>query len=160
MVGGNIRKAIFLSYLLIIFILFLSLTSIVFELTGVIFIVELMFLGLSLLISIIILRGIHLNKPGVSPITLIFFSVQLLNLIGMLFSVNLNKVVLPLSVSVIGMFLVMTHLGRREPKTIEYKIVGNSSKKTSKSVKKKAAKKTAKKTSKKKSKKKTTKKKR
>ena len=161
MVGGNTKRAVFLSYLLIIFVLFLSLTSIIFELTGALFVVELLFLGLSLLIAVILLRGMHKRRAWAGPVALILFSVQLLNLIGMFFSVCFNHVVLPLAVSVIGMFLSMNHIGR-SAKAKKYKVVGKkASKKAKKSVKKKAAKKkSAKKTSKKKVKKKTTKKKR
>lgn len=156
----NHNKLTFLGYLILFVVLFSGLNSIIFNLYGNLFVIEVLFLIVSLAIGVLLLHGAYQGKRWVCAVGMIFFSVQLLNVLSLYFSSAFSKVILPLIISVLGLLMSLVFItdGSRRAKLQTYDTAEEKSEK--KTVKKKSKKKTSKKKSKKKTaKKKTSKKK-
>jgi hypothetical protein len=113
MAGGN-KIFQFLSTLIIVFILCLSLISIVFELSGMLFFVEFILLVLFFIISAMIVMNVYGDNKWAKHASLIFFSVNLLNLAGLFFIISLRELVLPGIVSVLGLLISFSGEKRKE----------------------------------------------
>jgi len=103
--SGSSTKSWFLSILLILFILCLSFISIVFDLSGPLFIVELLLVILFLILSIILVGALYSGSPWVWSVAIVFFSANLINLLGLYFRLGMGEIILPTVLSCLGFVL-------------------------------------------------------
>lgn len=108
------KRNMFLTYLLMMILLFVGLYSALLKLKGNIFLIEALFVFISLIISVIILKGIMSKKRWVASMSIIFFSVQLLNIINLYVSLGISRVIIALLISVIGLLLSIKYSSPRE----------------------------------------------
>ena len=114
MEGGRSR-GMFVIMLLIMFVLFLSLIHIVFDLTGGCFIFEFLLLLLFLSAGIIFTAGIYSSGKWVWPGLLVFFGANLINLIFLFWkNTGFSDIILPLTAGVIGFLTAMIKKGSNE----------------------------------------------
>lgn len=96
----------------IIFILFLSLISIVFDLAGAFFVFEFLLLLLFLVTGIIFTSGILNNERWAWPGLLVFFGANLINLSFLyLGKASFSSTILPLVIGVAGFLTAMFKIG-------------------------------------------------
>ena len=119
MSGG---KGLFLTNLIILFILFLSIISIVFKLTGDFFSFELFLLILFLIISIVLMYGLGSGKRWAWPWMLVFYELNMINLLILYFRTFVFKeIMLPLVVAGIG-FIIALVKSEPEEEFEEYEV--------------------------------------
>ena len=154
--GGN--KNLFLTTLLLMFVLFLSMISVVFGLKGNLFVFEILALIALLVFAAILIKDMLKCKKWAWPGMLIFFSLNLINELLLLIKTNsIREIVLPLIITALGFIISITRKNGEITEIKTYKIkqkISKVKKATKKAVKKKTAKKKVakKKTSKKKKK--------
>lgn len=149
---GN--KNLFLTSLILVFVIFLSEISIVFDLAGGMFIFELLLLLFFMLLAGILMLGLYLEAGWAWPGMTIFFSLNLMNgLFLMVKGIPMKELSLLGIVSILGFIVSAT---RRKVKIEEHKVVQETeeTEKKKSPSKKTSKKKSSKKSSKKKSKKK------
>jgi len=110
---GEKNRGLFLAMVIVMFILFLSLINIVFDLTGVFFIFEFLLLLILLLAGVIFTaRIIHNSDNWMWSGLMVFFGINLVN-ISCLFWINANfsDVILPLTVGAAGFVIALVKKG-------------------------------------------------
>ncbi|MBW2981283.1 hypothetical protein KY343_00240 [Candidatus Woesearchaeota archaeon] len=108
---GERDRNMFFIMIVIMFILFLSLISIIFDLTGGFFVFELLLFLLFLLAGVILTIGVLGSKDWTWPGLLVFFGANLINL-SILFWIDasFSKVILPVIVGIAGFLIAMFNL--------------------------------------------------
>ena len=84
----------FVIIFLLMFVLFLSIISIIFDLTGKLLLFEQILNILLLIMAIKLLAGLSANKKGIWPRMLLFFSINLVNVFVLYRIVGFNKTIL------------------------------------------------------------------
>lgn len=101
--GEENHRGRFVAIIIIMFILFLSLISIVFDLSGGLFIFELLLLLLFLLSGISFTAAVYYSRDWIWRALLVFFGINLINLSFLYFiGVSFGGVILPLTIGVAG----------------------------------------------------------
>ena len=104
-------KGMFLTLLIIVFILFLNLISIIFNLSSTLFKFEFILLVIFLVWGLISV----FSREGYWKSLLLFFGLNLINLIGLYWKVlSVSKILLPLTMCVLGFLIAMIKTGSEE----------------------------------------------
>ena len=125
MSGGN-NNNLFLITLLLMFVLFLSMISVVMRLSNALFVLEIVIYIALLIFASILVNGVLKSRKRVWPGLLIFFSLNLVNqLLLLIKSSSLRELVLPLLVSLIGFMIAIT---RKNGAAVELKAYSSEQK--------------------------------
>lgn len=117
-------KGLFLITLLIMFILFLSMISLVFKLSGDFFVFELVLTVVFLIAAIILVCGVCAGKSWSWPGLLIFFGINLINQLVMYFRTFIfTDFVLPLMVTGLGFLIALVKAKPAEEEFTEEPVV-------------------------------------
>ncbi|MBW2966553.1 hypothetical protein KY342_05605 [Candidatus Woesearchaeota archaeon] len=106
---GERNRSIFVVMLVIMLVLFLSLISIIFDLTGAFFVFEFLLLLLFLLFGVVFTIGTYISKGSwLWSGLLVFFGANLINLSGLyLGNISFSKILFSLTVGVLGFLIAM-----------------------------------------------------
>lgn len=111
---GERNINMFFAMIIIMFILFLSLISIIFDLTGLFFIFELLLLLLSISFGVLLTFRIYKRDEGVWSGLLVFFGANLINLSFLFWkAAGFSAIILPLTVGIAGFVITLIE---KEPK--------------------------------------------
>ncbi len=109
----------FITVLLLMFVLFLSMISIIFDFTGSFLIFEIMLTILFLVIALILIHSLNANKRWVWPAMLVFFSANLINQIALYRLVGLSRIILPFAVTALGFVIALSKSRPDEEEFVE-----------------------------------------
>jgi hypothetical protein len=110
--GEERYRGRFVAMTVIMFVLFLSLISIVFGLTGRLFVFELLLLLLFLLLGIAFTAGTYYGGDWIWKALLVFFGANLINLSFLYFvKISFGNVILPITVGVVGFLVALVKKG-------------------------------------------------
>ncbi len=117
---GEKNRGMFFVMIVIMFILFLSLISIIFDLIGKFFVFEFLLLLLFLLVGVIFTVGIYTGGNWVWSGLLVFFGANLINLSFLYWGkAGFSSIILPLIVGVLGFLIAMVKKGSDEEEELD-----------------------------------------
>ena len=110
----RVESRVFLIFLGLMFILLMSVNSILFRLTNL-FTFELIIFIFFLLFGIYLLASLHLEKEFVYRYLFIFFTLNILNIFFIYISRSFFKeIALPIAIALIGLFFSLSRIQKQE----------------------------------------------